>query len=299
MTVKCPFNPAYDVTKSPWYAVPDNPAVDNREVMQACMADSAAAERQFWMPSGTFYMDTTPGQVYSLLVPSDLVVRGRGVTTILRSTAEQTVRLTSASNVTLRSFKLLGDYATTDYGIVGAGTCPNFRMYDITAVDFYNTGIYGNGFFHGLYMDVASVSHCGSFGVHFHNEGPSFSDLLTLKNIVALGFAGLTDYPAHGVYLKVCSNATLHTCEAGNTSGAGIHTGFELDDIDGGDFTDCYGHGSTHGIAVNDYPGAGCHDLAFHHCGGDDNSGTDRFEYGDNTNIVWDVDCYGDFSKYP
>jgi hypothetical protein len=175
----------------------------------------------------------------------------------------------------------------------------NVTVQGFTVQGFDFTGIYCNGTFSNLTVRNVNVNggNKAVFGIHFQNDTGGYVTGVTITDSKFLGFTSSSNYnyPAHGVYMKVVKNLTMNNVEAGQTAGVGTHSGIDLDDVDTGVIENSVGHNSVVGIAVNQYPSVGNKNLTFRNSGGYSNSKVDLFEYGTNTNIVWESSCYGKY----
>jgi hypothetical protein len=261
--------------------------------LQAAL-DAALSGATITIPAGTF---TGP---FSITKPVTLV--GQGTSTVLTAPGKiEVVNIFKGQNVTLQNFAVLGDYSMPGQrGVTVDGGCNGVTLRGLTISDCGFAGIYGNGgTATNLTISGCVVTHCGEFGVHLQNDAGGYgSENLLIENSKFLGFADTLEYCAHGVYLKVARNVVLRNVEAGQTSGVGTHSGFELDDVENAVLENCVAHDSVIGIAISRYPGAGCKDVTIINSGGYNNTKADRFEYLQNTNIIWEATCYGTFQSY-
>jgi hypothetical protein len=256
--------------------------------------DAAVPGATIMIPAGTF---TGP---FRITKPVALV--GQGASTVLTAPGRvEVINVFKGQNVTLQDFAVAGDYSVAGQrGVTVDGGCNGLTLRGLTISDCGFTGIYGNG---GTAANVTisgcTVTHCGEFGVHLQNDAGGYgSENLLIEDSKFLGFADTLEYCAHGVYLKVARNVTIRNSEAGQTSGVGTHSGFELDDVENAVLENCVAHDSVIGIAISRYPSVGCKDVTIINSGGYNNTKADRFEYLQNINIVWEATCYGTFQSY-
>jgi hypothetical protein len=172
-----------------------------------------------------------------------------------------------------------------------------------TVKGFGFTGIYCNGPLSNLTVRdcVIDGGNRAVFGLHFQNASTSTGvSGVTIENVTARNFTSSSsyNYPAHGIYLKQVRNLTMRGVDAGYTAGVGTHSAISLCDVTTALVENSVGHHSMAGIAVNDYPEAGCRYVTIRTSGGHSNVKEDRRERGVNYNITWESSCYGTFRTY-
>jgi len=276
--------------------------------LEAGVAAAVAAGKRLYLPAGTGYALASQ---FDLI--SNLYMYGDGVGTVLLPAATYGLRLDGLSNVTLRDFKLDGNYSTSQFGIImGAGHVTNITMTGLTIQDFLDSGIYGNCLASGIQISGCTLTNIRDFGIHFqHEHDPIFGLLgangLVISDTTVIGIPGSAGQgPPHAIYVKVGANVTLSDCECGNIDTNALwdnDSAIEIDDVNTGTLTNCDVYGAVYGIQFSrygTYGGAvGCQNINVYASGGvpDSCGNYERYEYLLN-DITWDGECYGELYVY-
>lgn len=268
--VKCPFKltTGFNPADGSWYWVTDTTyggsfteakgdgTTDDRAAIQSCIDAAAAAGKGVYFPAGTYHMHPSAGDI-GLDIPSNIILRGVGATSILEmyddGTNDETelLQLTSVSNVTIRDLALTGTQ-TNKEASVECIICRTVSGLTLEGVSFDKCEggllVIGTG-----YSSNFSITNCSS-GTNCLS--PFFLTYLNGSNVISGGtyYANTVDslegeWPHHMYVAGYVSGLTVDGCtfiggqnvciDISNGNNGGLtFTDITMTDVVGGFFFD-------------------------------------------------------------